>query len=68
MKEDTSVINQEAILVDQLRAKRGGQLAEFETSCGQKKYRFAICQLPSEKWVIVACKSEALPKQTEQSE
>ena len=43
LKEDSSVIRQECVLVEQLRTKKGGQIVEFDAVCDEKVYEFAIC-------------------------
>ena len=43
LKEDSSVIEQECVLVEQLRSKKGGQIVEFDTVWEEKTYEFAIC-------------------------
>lgn len=50
MKEDSALIKQDLILVDQLRVKKGGQIVEFEAIVTEmkKKFKFAICQLPTD--------------------
>lgn len=55
IKEDSSVIKQESILVDQLRVKKGGQIVEFETAFAEKTLHVALCQLPTDQWVLVHC-------------
>lgn len=42
MKETSTVLKQKAILVEQLRAKKGGQIVEFDL-CGEKMLKFVIC-------------------------
>jgi hypothetical protein len=43
MKEDSTVIEKSSILAEQLRAKKGGQIVEFEGFSDGKFYMFAIC-------------------------
>ena len=48
-KDDASCLTAEQILVDQLRARPGGQLVE----CCSATVKLVLCELQSEQWVLV---------------
>ncbi len=53
IRGDSTVLKQEAILVDQLRVKKGGQLVEFKCSLNDKQYEGVICELSTDSWALV---------------
>lgn len=52
-KEDAQVLKQEAVLVDQLRVKKGGQIVEIEAMVADKAMTLALCETTGEQWVLV---------------
>ena len=43
----------ENVLFEQLKAKPGGQLVEITGTASEKTINMALCELPSDQWVIV---------------
>lgn len=53
IKEDSTVLKQDSILIEQLRSKKGGQIVELEASVADKNWLMALCELPTEQWVLL---------------
>ena len=52
-KEDSTVLDSHAILVEQMRSKIGGQLVEIACQIADKVIQVVICELPNEHWTII---------------
>lgn len=52
-KEHAAILKQESILVEQIRSKKGGQIAEIEATVGEKRFHLVLCELTNDKWALV---------------
>jgi hypothetical protein len=58
-KEDAQVIKSEAILCEQMREKKGGQIVEISAMIGDKCMQLVLVELPSLQWCLVICSEKA---------
>lgn len=54
-KEESSVLDPNTILVEQMRSKPGGQLIEIEATVAEKPMQLVLIELPTEQWLVVTC-------------
>lgn len=52
-RDEARLLKHEAILVEQMRQKLGGQIVEIDAVIADKTMTIAICELPNESWVLV---------------
>ena len=58
-KDEASVLQSSAILVEQMRSKAGGQLIEIDVTVADKGVQMVICELPSGQWNIIKVEDKA---------
>lgn len=53
-RDEAKLLKIDSIVVEQMRSKLGGQIAEIDGTVGDKPMTIAICELPTEHWVLLA--------------